>query len=644
VLYRVVEGFHVVALHNRYAPEGSREYPPTRVRGRYTAYCPIDLVGGGTWFGFNDAGLFCAVTDQHTRPRAGTWRSRGLLVMDVLCNYGSAEEAVDYVARDLKRGPYKKGNFVVADADRCYHVLFDEDVVVRELDRGVHVFTNLMLGPGVRLDEEAREALERAEKRGKRARELAEGLAGLRADEVIRRLTAIAADHAYGRSEYSICYHGSRGWIMTSSTIAAVAHSASSSRLLYCSGNPCESRFVDYSHAVTGAKELAVKSTRLAGRRIALCLTGSVACILAPRLARELRRLGAEVTCFMTRGAVEYGVSPRVMEWATGRSVVTGLTGMAEHIEDYDLVVVYPATLNTVCKAARGIADNAVTTLLAATPPNRLVLAPTMNLKLFGNPVFRECLDRLRSMGAMVVEPEFGEGAAKAPRIDVVVDHCLRALSTSKLRGRGVLLLAGPTRYSIDAVRFISNRSTGRLGYWLAREAFRRGCRVSVVYGPGVVKFPPHIPVTSVETTEDMLREALSRLESDRFDIAIFAAAILDFKPEAYVDEKIRSGRELTIRLVPTPKVVEAVRRSRPDLFLVTFKLEYRVGREELVARAEEEMKRYRADIVVANDIARVTEETHEAVILTRDGSVREFRGSKTALAAEIFDAIEALL
>ncbi len=245
---------------------------------------------------------------------------------------------------------------------------------------------------------------------------------------------------------------------MTSSTIIAISDSIEDSRILYCSGNPCERPFVDYSYIVRGVSggEVEVKSTKLAGRRIALCLTGSVAVIEAPKLARELRRHGAEVHCYMTKYAVKYGVNPSVMEWATKNKVIMRLSGQVEHLADYDLVVVYPATLNTVNKIALGIADNAVTTLCAATPPNRLLVVPAMNMRLFSNPILQKNIKRLKELGVTVLLPRFEEGVAKIPRVEEVTDNVIRLLSSSKLRGRRILILTGPSRYDIDAARCYS--------------------------------------------------------------------------------------------------------------------------------------------------------------------------------------------
>jgi len=428
---------------------------------------------------------------------------------------------------------------------------------------------------------------------------------------------------------------------MSSATILAISYKLSNSKILYCRGNPCKGRYIDYSYLLKNTYEITLKDTRLAGRKIAVCLTGSVACIETPKLVRELRRHGAEIYCYMTENAIRYGVSKHVMEWASKNPVITELTGKSEHLEDFDLVIVYPATANTINKYAHGIADNAVTTLLLSTSPNKVVISPAMNLKLYNNPTTQESISKLKGIGVNFLEPRVEEGAVKVSDIEYTVDFIIRKLSVSRLRDKRVLILAGPTRYDIDAVRYISNKSTGKLGYHLSKEAFYRGCMVNVIYGPGLIQFPKHINVIHVYTTEDFLSKTLEELSSEKYDIIIFSAAILDFKPERYVDVKIKSGSELTIKLVPTPKVISEVKAKFPDIFTVLFKLEYKVSKSTLIKRAREEMQRHNADIVVANDLERVSEDYHEAIIISKTGLTTEYKGTKEGLAKEIFDTIE---
>lgn len=658
VLYKLLESHPIIALHNRYMKGDVFEYPPRVLKEfRFKVYCPIDLRSGGTWIGFNEKGLLVAVVDQHSHPgEEGQKRSRGVLILEILGSYCKAAEAREYLVGELGRGGYKRGNFVLLDYESGYHVVYEggNNLFVREINRGLYVVTNLTPTPVTHIDNDyVRGVLERAEKRKARAEELGKAIVSriergeLREiDGLLSTLMNVARDHAYGKSIYSICLHDNV-WQTTSATIMAVGKDIGDSRVLYARGPPCESAFVDYSFLLRDMMEgeVALKSSKLLGKKIAVCLTGSVASIEAPKLARELRRHGAEVRAFMTKYAIAYGVSPKVMEWATRNKVVVELGGMSEHLAHYDLVVVYPATLNTIIKASLGIADNAVTTLIASTPPDRIIMVPAMNLKLYSNPLLGEALSKLRRLGVTVLEPYFEEGVAKVPSPEEVADVCIRVLSLSKLRGRRVLILAGATRYMLDAVRVLTTSSTGLLGYWLAREAFQRGCHVKMILGASLVEPPRYIPVIRVNTVEEMMAAAIEELRAQQYDYVISPAAILDFRPETRLDEKVPSTKsEWVVKLVPTPKVLEEIRARFPHVGIVAFKLEYRVTREVLVERALKLLEKLNALAVVANDAAKVGEQLHEVVIVDRNRNVTEYRGPKRGLASKVLDVIEGLL
>jgi len=645
LFYKIFGDAPIVALHNRYAKGDALEYPPRVTRDRYRVYGPSDVASMGTWVGFNERGLYVAVTDQHSGDVEAVKKSRGKLISYLLGNSSTAEEATAFLKEEIKKG-YRKGNFVLLDENRGIHVLYDGDVTTRELGRGIHVFTNLTPLPGMEMSPRMKEILDRAETRKNRGLRLAEEMDTKDLEKGLQDLKEIAADHGEKMGRRSICYHDETGeWKMTSSTIVAVGRNIKDSRILYCRGNPCEGEFLDYSHLLKIGErrggEILRKSDKLADRKVALCLTGSVAAIEAPKLARELRRHGAQVDCYMTNYAVKYGVSPEVMEWATGNEVVTELTGRVEHLYDYDLVMVHPATLNTIGKIAQGIADNAVTTLCAATEMDRLTLVPAMNMRLYDSPVLQENLSKLKRLGVTVISPRFSEGIAKIPKVEEVVDHAIRKLSRSRLRDRKALILTGPTRYDLDPIRFISNKSSGRLGYWLAKEGFQRGCRVKVIYGPGEVQFPDYIPVINAYSTEDMLEESLKELGKEDYDVAIFSAAVLDFKPKERTDFKVKSGKEWTLELVPTPKVIERIMGKNPDLFVVAFKLEYNLPEKELIEGAYERLKELNADLIVANDLTAIKGERHKAYIINKEKEVKVVDGTKAVLAEEIFHAIE---
>jgi phosphopantothenoylcysteine decarboxylase/phosphopantothenate--cysteine ligase len=642
VLYRFLPSFPIIALHNRYAPIDSSETPPKLFQGNFKFYAPTDSHSKGTWIGFNEKGLFAAITDQHTEIKFTPYRSRGLALLDILASFSKASEALNYLKKELPKG-YRRGNFILMDFEEAFHIIYDERLEIETLNPGTHVFTNLTIKEWINIENIPRDLLKGIEIRKRRALELVADLKPMNLEQLIEKLKFIASDHGDEPGRSSICYHSDADWYMSSSTIMAIANNLKDSKVFYCQGNPCKNKFIDYSHELFGSSitELSTKSRKLSSRRIALCLTGSVASIEAPKLARELRRHGAEVTCYMTQASIDYGVSPYVMEWATKRPVISKLTGITEHLMDYDLVIVYPATLNTINKIAQGLADNAVTTLCASTDPTRLLIAPAMNLRLYKNAILKTSVEKLAKMGATFVEPRLSEGAAKVATVDATVDYAIRCLSISKLKGRGVLILTGPTRYDLDPIRYISNKSTGKLGYWLAKEAFHRGCKVKVIYGPCSVSFPSYIPSMNAYTTEDMLAATLKELEKEKYEVAIFSAAVLDFKPSTYSMEKVKSGSSWHIELEPTVKIIEEVSCRYPDLKIVGFKLEYKVSREELIKRAQEELMKIRAFLIVANDLSEIEEESHPAYLINQKGDIKEFKGTKMELAREIFDEIE---
>jgi len=250
ILYGILADHSVVALHNRYAFLGAKEKPPTIIEGKKRVCCPIDVNSQGTWIGFNQEGLFLAVTDQHTGEEGRPLKSRGKLALRVLLEFSRAEDAAKYLAEEISQG-YRKGNYMVADRENFFHLLYDGKVYQWRLSRGIHVFTNLTKLPHMKLEGEPEKIYQRASVRKRRALELAVRLLEIgNIDLVVEELKAIASDHGNGPGETSICYHGKEKWFMSSSTIVAVNIDVRRSRLLYCRGNPCLNPFIDYSGLV----------------------------------------------------------------------------------------------------------------------------------------------------------------------------------------------------------------------------------------------------------------------------------------------------------------------------------------------------------------------------------------------------------
>ncbi|KPV64080.1 MAG: bifunctional phosphopantothenoylcysteine decarboxylase/phosphopantothenate synthase [Candidatus Bathyarchaeota archaeon BA2] len=358
------------------------------------------------------------------------------------------------------------------------------------------------------------------------------------------------------------------------------------------------------------------KSRLLKGRNIALCVTGSVAAVKCPEIARELMRQGAEVYTVMSSMAQKI-IHPYLMEWATGNHVVTELTGKIEHVmlvgegpDKADLVLVAPATANTISKIACGIDDTTVTSLVSTafgsgTP---IMIVPAMHESMYRHPVVTENIRKLQSLGVEFVGPRIEEGKAKMAETKEIVEAVIRKLTVKKdLAKRKVLVTAGPTLEHIDPVRVITNKSSGKMGVAVVEEALSRGAEVTLVYGPGTAVPPKEAKEISVVTSQEMYEAVVSELKSKKYDIAIAVAAVADWTPEEQYEYKVPTSTEpeLTVKLKPTPKIIDAVKKISPDTFLVAFRAEYNLSDEELVQSAYERLKKAKADLIAANDTER---------------------------------------
>ena len=400
----------------------------------------------------------------------------------------------------------------------------------------------------------------------------------------------------------------------------------------------------------TSGDIVGTKGEELKGRKIVLCLTGSVAVAKAPEVARELMRHGAEVHVFMSKAA-QHLISPRLMEWATGNPVVTELTGAVEHVAmagehpgRADLVLVAPATANTIGKMAAGIDDTPVTTLLSTALGSGIpiLIAPAMHESMYRHPIVEENIRKLKSVGVSFVGPRLVEGKAKVAEVEEIVEYAIRALREPKdLEGKHVLVTAGPTIEYIDPVRIITNRSSGKMGMAIANEALRRGAEVTVIYGPGTAPPPYGAKVVRVETTEDMYEALVNELKGGGYDVVVAAAAVSDWIPERSYGYKLPSNtlREFTLRLKAAPKLVEYVKRLSPKSFLVAFKAVYRLSVDGLIEEGYRKLTEADADLIVVNDVGKAGSgfmvDTNEVYIIDKDKNVIHVPLSPKMIVAE---------
>ena len=376
--------------------------------------------------------------------------------------------------------------------------------------------------------------------------------------------------------------------------------------------------------------------------RVALGVAGSIAAVTTVELAHELRRHGAEVRA-VTTDAARSIVHPWALEYATDNSVVTEITGSVEHVELCgedgwaDVFLVAPSTANTVGKMAAAIDDTPVTTTattaFGADVP--VVVAPAMHEPMYDHPGVLEAIETLEAWGVSFVEPRLEEGKAKIAGQQAIALETARAAGDRPLSEAHVVVTSGATSEPIDPVRVLTNRASGRTGRAVARGCYARGADVTLVHDGNEV---PYADTRRVETAADMRDATLAACEEA--DALVSAAAIGDYTVDA-ADEKIRSGRELTLDLEPTPKLIEAVRERHPELPVVGFKLETGGDDGELIAAARETVERAGLAFVVANDAA-VMGEADTRVLLVGPEEATEVVGSKADVGVRIADELAA--
>ena len=385
-------------------------------------------------------------------------------------------------------------------------------------------------------------------------------------------------------------------------------------------------------------------SETLSEKRIVVGVTGSIAAVRVVDLVRDLIRRGAKVHCVMSAAAQQI-LHPYALEYASANPVITEITGRVEHVEfcgvggKADLLLIAPATANTIGKMACGIDDTPVTTFattaLGSAKP--VMVVPAMHEAMYCHPVVIKNLDALRAMGVTVIDPKVEEGKAKIANSALVVLEVERLLGPGDLQGKKILVTSGSNAEAVDPIRILTNRASGKTGVALALEARRRGAEVTLVH-----RFPQEIPVRqiSAESAQEMLDAVLAELEMG-CDALISAAAVADYTMDAS-EEKIKSGRDLVLRLKPTRKIVKTVRAAFPDLKIVGFKAETNVTEEELRSRAAEVMLASGLDLVVANDVGRGGMGTDEnrVLIIDKEGRSKEVQGKKSLIAQRIIDAL----
>src|SRR3990170_254304 len=392
--------------------------------------------------------------------------------------------------------------------------------------------------------------------------------------------------------------------------------------------------------------------------KIALGVSGGIAAYKAAELVRELQQKVLEVQVIMTAHAQEF-VRPLTFAALTGQKVITRMFGSQdqeanvesaiEHIavaQSIDLLLVAPATANCLGKLANGVADDFLTTLYLATKAP-VVAAPAMNVNMWEHPATRENVERLRQRGVRIVEPDAGylacgmTGPGRLASNDAIVSRVVEVLGLKQdLKGEVVLVTAGPTREPLDPVRYLTNRSSGKMGYAIAEAAERRGAHTLLVSGPTALKPPQGVEFVPVMTVAEMRQAVLERWPQTT--IAIKAAAAADYRPRQRAAQKIRkSGKEFILELEPTEDILAELGAKKGKRILVGFAAET----EEIVGRASGKLRSKNLDLIVANDVSTADSgfdsDYNTVAILGRNGVERHLpKLRKTEVAQEILNEV----
>jgi len=392
----------------------------------------------------------------------------------------------------------------------------------------------------------------------------------------------------------------------------------------------------------------------VAGKKIVLGITGSIAAYKAAELLRHLKKAGAAVQVVMTANATWF-VAPLTFETLSGNRVIEDMFSQdgtsIDHVslgQESDLIVIAPATANILAKIAHGLGDDFLSTLvLAATA--KILICPAMDKEMYSNSIVQANIFGLKERGFMVMEPEEGIlatgaiGLGRFPDPLTIMEEIRRILSNHDLEGLKALITAGPTIEWIDPVRIVTNRSTGKMGYALARAAWRRGAEVTLVTGPTHLDPPQGIEVIMVKTAEQM-REAVLHNYRDT-DMVIKAAAVSDYKPLGKAQEKEKKkATPITVEMTPTPDILAELGKDKGGITLVGFAAET----TDHIANAMDKIRKKNLDLIVVNDVSRedrgFAADSNEVRMIDREGNEEVVPlMSKEDVADRILDTVKRL-
>ncbi len=394
----------------------------------------------------------------------------------------------------------------------------------------------------------------------------------------------------------------------------------------------------------------------LKGKEILLGVTGGIAAYKAVLLLRKLTKAGANVNVIMTENAKQF-VGPLTFQTLSGNPVTSDLftlfkskeIGHVALADRADLLVIAPATANIIGKIANGIGDDFLSTMVMATRVP-VLFAPSMNVNMFNSPIVQENIKKLKQHGYYFIDPEEGELACKAEGkgkladIDNILEEICILLSPKDFKGKKILVTAGPTIEDIDPVRYISNNSSGKMGYAIAKTAIRRGAEVLLISGPTSLKPPYKARFISVRSAQQMYEAIMDNFS--QFDIIIKCAAVADYRPEKKALEKIKkSEKEITLKLVKNPDILKEIGKQKGNRIIVGFAAET----ENVVENARKKLIEKNIDLMVVNDVSNkeiaFQSDYNQCTLIFRNGNFIELpKAKKEEVADDILDAIKSIM
>ena len=396
----------------------------------------------------------------------------------------------------------------------------------------------------------------------------------------------------------------------------------------------------------------------LKDKTVVIGVSGGIAVYKTLDVVSRLRKLGVNVNVIMTKSATEF-VTPLSFQSLSQNYVVCDMfedpkTWDVEHIslaKRADVFLIAPATANVIGKIANGIADDMLTTTVMATKA-KVLIAPAMNTNMYENPILQRNINTLKELGYNFVEPESGRlacgdtGKGKLASPETIVDEVVKLLSKGQdLKGKSIIVTAGPTVESIDPMRYITNRSTGKMGYSIAKEAIERGADVTLITGPTNLTPPQNLKkLVKIESAKDMYEAVLENLDEN--DVVIKSAAVADYKPKNYSNKKIKtSDDDLVIELDRNKDIAQEIGKIKNNKILVGFAAET----NDLIENASLKIKKKNLDFIVANDLTKEGAgfgvDTNIVKIIDKEGNITEYpKMKKEEVANIILDKIKELL